>query len=68
VEVLLELLNLLTSELYLQSHVHFAGFVERPVEALSGYDAMVFPSRREGLPLGLLEEMAAGCIAIVAPH
>ena len=55
----------LAGELHLQSYVDFVGFVKHPIEALSAYDAIVFSSRNEGLPLGLLEGMAAGCIPIV---
>lgn len=55
----------LSSALNLQDHVRFIGFIQDPKEVLSGYDAILFSSRQEGLPLGLLEGMAAGCIPIV---
>ena len=55
----------LADQLGLTSLVVFAGFIDNPVEALSAYDVILFASRREGLPLALLEGMAAGCIPIV---
>ncbi len=53
------------AELSLEHRAIFSGFVETPLDALSAFDAIVFSSRREGLPLGLLEAMAAGCAPIV---
>jgi glycosyltransferase involved in cell wall biosynthesis len=50
----------------LQDLVVFAGFAHNAADVLSGYDAILFPSRVEGLPLALLEGMAAGCIPIVS--
>jgi glycosyltransferase involved in cell wall biosynthesis len=55
----------LAGELRLQDHVKFIGFVEHPADALSAYDVILFSSNFEGLPLGLLEGMASGCIPIV---
>ncbi len=55
----------ITKTLKLEDHVKFIGFVNDARDVLSGYDVILFPSRREGLPLGLLEGMAAGCIPIV---
>jgi len=52
-------------ELAVRDLVVFSGFVEAPLAALSASDIIVFSSRREGLPLGLLEAMAAGCVPIV---
>ena len=60
-----EYLYELTNKLNLKSQVKFIGFVNDVRDVLSGYDVILFPSRREGLPLGLLEGMAAGCIPIV---
>jgi glycosyltransferase involved in cell wall biosynthesis len=60
-----ENLTNLTKTLNLESRVKFVGFVNDARDVLSGYDVILFPSRREGLPLGLLEGMAAGCIPIV---
>lgn len=56
-----ELVNIL----YLNDHVKFIGFINDPKQVLSGYDVILFSSRLEGLPLALLEGMAAGCIPIV---
>jgi glycosyltransferase involved in cell wall biosynthesis len=45
--------------------VTFQGFHPRVAELLPGFDVFVLPSRTEGLPLALLEAMAAGraCVA-----
>lgn len=45
--------------------VQFAGWRSDPHECLGAADVFVLPSRREGLPVALLEAMAAG-VAIVA--
>lgn len=58
-------LRALTHELRLAEKAHFAGPVTRPLEALSAYDVILFSSLFEGLPLALLEGMAAGCIPVV---
>jgi len=55
----------LADELGIADRVKFLGFVDRPDEIVSAYDVILFSSRLEGLPLGLLEGMAAGCIPIV---
>jgi glycosyltransferase involved in cell wall biosynthesis len=55
----------LANNLALQDRVKFVGFVSDPEEALSAYDVILFSSTVEGLPLGLLQGMAAGCIPIV---
>lgn len=60
-----EKLGTLARELDVESRVRFVGFVTDRVQVLSSYDVILFPSRREGLPLGLLEAMAAGCVPIV---
>lgn len=54
----------LASELGVEANVKFIGFAVAS-EILSGYDSILFASRLEGLPLGLLEGMAAGCIPVV---
>jgi len=61
----LEELTRLSESLGLSGRVKFIGFVREPDEVLSGYDVILFSSRNEGLPLGLLEGMAAGCVPIV---
>ena len=60
-----EKLKGLAEKLGLQNRVRFVGFVRRPEEILSAYDVILFSSRVEGLPLALLQGMAAGCIPIV---
>ncbi len=44
----------------LRSRVHFAGWRGDPHAFLGAADALVLPSRSEGLPLALLEAMAVG--------
>ncbi len=52
----------------LGDNFHFGGVVsgEEKVRALSSADIFLMPSKFEGLPLSLLEAMAAGCIPIVS--
>jgi glycosyltransferase involved in cell wall biosynthesis len=52
-------------ELQLQRHVVFLGYVRDRQQLLSACDVILFPSRAEGLPLALLEGMAAGCVPVV---
>jgi glycosyltransferase involved in cell wall biosynthesis len=59
-------LERLADQLGVRKYVTFTGFVDTPLDALCAFDAIVFSSRREGLPLGLLEAMAAGCLPVVA--
>jgi glycosyltransferase involved in cell wall biosynthesis len=49
----------------LDKTVTFAGYLSNPKPALWASDAILFSSRLEGLPLGLLEGMAAGCLPVV---
>ncbi len=58
-------LRKLVSELNVANKVIFTGFIDKPQEAFSAIDCILFPSRKEGLPLALLEGMAAGCVPIV---
>ena len=58
-------LKALTDELNLEQRVKYLGFITDTVEALSAFDVILFSSRREGLPLALLEGMAAQCVPIV---
>ena len=59
-----ELLKLIDN-LKIQDHVQFTGVRKDVGEILSASDIFAFPSRAEGLPLALVEAMAAGlpCIA-----
>lgn len=61
-----ECLRQLVNEFGLQDYVTFIGFAKNAADVLAGYDAILFPSRAEGLPLALLEGMAAGCIPIIS--
>jgi len=63
---LLEPLRDLTTQLGLHDRVKFIGFVQNPEAVFSAYDVILFSSRLEGLPLGLLQGMAAGCLPIVS--
>src|SRR5207253_3088077 len=60
-----EQLKALAQDLGLQDRARFIGFASRPEDMLSGCDVILFSSRVEGLPLGLLQGMAAGCVPIV---
>ena len=60
----LDMLKALADQLGVQNRVKFVGFVKTPAAMLSAYDVILFSSRVEGLPLGLLQGMAAGCIPI----
>lgn len=53
------------ARLGLGAHVRFLGFIDDSSTLVGAFDSIVFASRREGLPLGLLEGMAAGCVPIV---
>lgn len=59
------MLRSMAAELGVSAHVHFTGHTDDRVGALSAFDAILFSSIREGLPLSLLEGMAAGCVPIV---
>jgi glycosyltransferase involved in cell wall biosynthesis len=50
----------------LADRIHFIGFVAKPIDVLPLFEAIVLSSRFEGLPLALLEGMAAGAVPIVA--
>jgi glycosyltransferase involved in cell wall biosynthesis len=58
-------LKALAQTLGVADRVRFVGFVDRPDHLVSAYDVILFSSRVEGLPLGLLQGMAAGCLPIV---
>lgn len=44
----------------------FLGFAREPLAHYCASDVILFSSRKEGLPLALLEGMAAGCMPIVS--
>ena len=56
-----------TRELGLEAHVRFPGQVEDLGPLLAAADAVVLPSRWEGLPLVLLEAMARGRPVVATP-
>lgn len=58
-------LHALVSELELEDHVRFTGFVDDVSGLLTAIDAGVFSSRSEGCPNGVLECMDAG-LAVAA--
>lgn len=58
-------LKTLVKNLEMENQVHFLGFRTDIYEILSAADVFVFPSKQEGLPVALMEAMAAGlpCVA-----
>ena len=61
----LEPIRRLVAESGLSDRVIFTGFVENPVRVQAALDLYVAASRKEGLPLAMLEAMTAG-LAVVA--
>lgn len=59
-------LNNLTQELKLNEKVIFLGFITNVSEWCSAADIFLFPSKREGLPVALMEAMAAGLPCVVS--
>ncbi len=59
-----DLLERLCGELHLDDSVHFLGHREDVPQLLAGMDLFVLPSLSEGVPMALLEAMAAG-VAVV---
>ena len=53
-------LNKLVCELGIQDRVHFLGYRNDIAQILNTADLYVFPSLQEGLPVALMEAMAAG--------
>lgn len=59
-------LEALINRLQLAGQVHLAGFQEDPVKFYQCADIFVFPSLQEGMPVALMEAMAAGLPCIVS--
>ncbi|HCG34862.1 MAG TPA: glycosyltransferase family 1 protein [Clostridiales bacterium] len=51
----------------IQSRVHFLGFRRDIPRLYSASDILVFPSKREGLPVAVMEAMAGGLPVICSP-
>lgn len=66
VGALKEYLQRLTLELGLEKQVHFLGWRDDIADLCKSADIFVFPSIREGLPVALMEAMAAGLPVIAA--
>lgn len=64
--VLMEYLQNLTKQLGLESKVKFLGFRKDIVGICKAADLFIFPSYQEGLPVALMEAMAAGLPVIVS--
>ncbi|MDR2876758.1 MAG: glycosyltransferase family 4 protein [Chromatiales bacterium] len=58
-------LQALSAALGVDENVRFIGFISDVRDVLFASDVILFSSRLEGLPLGLLEGMAAGCVPVV---
>ncbi len=62
----MESLNRIASELQLKNKVTFAGKQEDMPGIYSSIDVLVLPSLSEGMPMTLIEGMAAGCPVIAS--
>ncbi|MFN6129412.1 MAG: glycosyltransferase family 4 protein [Planctomycetota bacterium] len=58
-----EIRNQIT-RLELENHIHLLGFTKKIQQFYASCDFYLLPSRREGLPLSLLEAMSTGCCPI----
>jgi glycosyltransferase involved in cell wall biosynthesis len=63
----LEKLVELATELGVDEFVHFLGYRDDVSTLLSQTDFLLLPSKKEGLPLCLLEAMASGVLVLAAP-
>lgn len=59
-------LEALARELNISERVHFLGFRQDVPAVLAAADAFVFPTLHEGLPVSLMEAMAAGLPCVVS--
>lgn len=53
-------------ELGLQDNVKLLGYRSDIIEILKVTDLFIFPSKREGLPLSLMEALAEGCVCLAS--
>lgn len=60
-------LRAMSSDLGIEEHVHFAGYVEKPHTWFPGASAFVLSSRHEGIANALLEAAAAGLPIVSTP-
>lgn len=51
---------------HLEEYVRFYGETTNPLEVLSGYNLLLLPSVREGLPGVVLEALSVGCESIIS--
>ncbi len=61
-------LKMLAARLGVADQVDFPGFVEQPWKLISGADALLLPSRWEGMPNAALEALACGVPVIATPE
>ncbi|MCA9408989.1 MAG: glycosyltransferase family 4 protein [Candidatus Omnitrophica bacterium] len=59
------ILRKMVTDYKLEKKVIFTGFLTHPDKILPLFDVILSPSRREGLPLALLEAMSAGCLPVI---
>ena len=64
--VLAEKLTVWARKLEISENVRMPGFMENMTQIYQGADIFVFPSLQEGLPVALMEAMAAGLPCIVS--
>lgn len=61
-----EALHAYAKKLGLDAYVHFLGFQENVGRLYRAADIFVFPSEQEGMPVALMEAMAAGLACVVS--
>jgi glycosyltransferase involved in cell wall biosynthesis len=67
----IERLKQQAQHLGIAKHTHFIGFRQDVEHVLAAFDVLVLPSRRsvpEGLPLSVVEGLAAGCLVVATPN
>lgn len=56
----------LAKELGVANRLHLLGFKENVIEIMKSCDYFIFPSKREGLSVALMEAMACSCFCVVS--